>query len=216
MRSPEVPIQFDLKEKAKMPGTEKLDTTEKLKARVEEMAKYWKVGFGNYIAGIQLSAEVYCVVHKEDRVEMRKHHIEGLLSAIEGAYNKIPFSKLDRETEEFKPLFEVNGLIPKLKEECEKLWSKPGEADAPKIFLMGKHIVNLGRLYDVYSQKLVREIRKSSGNKDYKVRIEHISGKKIERYIWDRFSEKNFKQFIQEVEKSREELIKYRKQESNL
>lgn len=212
MRSPEVPIQFNLKEKAKMPGTERLDAAEKLKARVEEMAEYWKAGFGNYIAEIRSSAEVY-VMHKEERAEMRKH-IEGLLSEVGGSYNKIPFPKLDRETEEFKPLFEVNELLPELKEECEKLWSKPGEADAQKIFLIGKHIVNLGRLYNVYSQKLVREIRKSSGDKDYKVPIEHISGKKIERYILDRFSEENFKTSIQEVKESREELISYRKKQS--
>lgn len=201
------------REQSRIEGLENV-SLEELKVKVEEMAKYWKAGFGNYVAAIATFVGPYAK-YKKGRNEIYQHS-EKLLSEIEGLYSKIPFSELNKEAYEFKPLFKIDGLIPELRNKCNKFWGGPTESLSKEIFLIGKHIVNLGRLYDTYAQRLVHEIRKSPGNEDYKVKVYHITGEEKKyskgRYIdGSYFSEEHLTDRLKDAEKSRKELDEFRK-----
>lgn len=147
-----------------------LNSAENLKAKIEKMAGFWKAGFGNNVAGIVASARVYVECPK---IELKKHNLHHL-RLIEKVYEKIPFSTLDKDAKEFKPIFEVNSLVPVLREESQKFYKNPNYHTVGKIFLVGKHIANLGRLYDKYIHDSISQLRKIKGYEDYTIEVEHI------------------------------------------
>lgn len=178
------------------------------------MGSFWKAGIGNYVAVIAMSGEVYV---ENPEIEVKKHALH-ILEQVEKAYAQIPFSTLDKNAKEFKPIFEVKSLIPNVREGLQALYENPNDYTARKIFLTGKHIVNLGRLYDKYLHNSISQLRRIEGYEDYTIEVEHIEKTREEvikkrghlrRLGAEGFSEVNTSFFEKEVVKSRKELQDY-------
>ncbi|MDD5477848.1 MAG: protein kinase [Candidatus Omnitrophica bacterium] len=94
---------------------------------------------------------------------------------LKQVYDEIPFSSLDKDKEEFKPLFETNVLLIELGEEIEKFVQNPNKQDFETIFLITKLIVSLGQLFKDYAQNTIYDIEKNIiGYENYKIEVSHL------------------------------------------
>lgn len=103
-----------------------------LKDRVDVLTQYFFGGFGNNLTII------FLLVGNESRTKTMKN----IFAWIKRKYEQIPFSELKKSPHysNFKPLFEINELIPKLEKSIES-------SDTENVKSIIKHIARLGRDY---------------------------------------------------------------------
>ncbi|MCK5476988.1 MAG: NUDIX domain-containing protein [Candidatus Aenigmarchaeota archaeon] len=188
-------------------GINREKETQELIKKAEEMGKYFKGGFGNRVGGIAVSANQCYLSNKEDRHKL-KNYINFIFPSIEKFYINIPFLELNKK--EFRPLFEINELLPLLKKEINNMFQNPTKYNSKKIYFITKLIVDIGRLYGKYLDMLVYKIRQIAGYEDYKIRVLNFDERKnatIFRYIeGDMYKGEDLSSLKQKVSKARKEL----------
>ena len=103
-----------------------------LKDRVDTLTRYFFGGFGNNLTII------FLLVGKESRTKTMKN----IFAWIKRKYEQIPFSELKKGPyySDFKPLFEIKELIPKLEKSIES-------SETENVKSIVKQIARLGRDY---------------------------------------------------------------------
>ena len=93
-----------------------------IKQRVDALTRYFFGGFGNYLTLIFM--KFYWVkepLFAEEKKEEAKEYIRKSFAWIKRKYEQIPFQELKDGPyySDFKPLFEINKLLPELEENIE-------------------------------------------------------------------------------------------------
>jgi len=147
---------------------------EELKQRVETMRDCYFKGFGNAILGIQGKCEHYS--NKPLIPEDRAKFILEDLEMIEEHYRKIPFSKLNSNSD-FAPLFVIKDLLGRFGEDVREFLKYPAKGErVNRIKNIGTAICWSGVVYKDNILRRVEELRTLPGNEDFRVRITDYRG----------------------------------------
>ena len=135
--------------------------------RLDEVANFYFKGFGNIIAGI--NAWVFNFKDGIYDKEKANTAYEGF-NKIWEFYLNIPFNELNGKND-FYPLFVVDSLLKKYKFSLDKVLIEGDFHYVYDVKRIGSTIVEVGRLYEDNFQSLLKDIRKNSSFKDFKLKI---------------------------------------------
>lgn len=151
-------------------------SVEEMKARAEEMARYYCKGFVTALHLVVQDTEHYL-----DKLnpKYREKAQEGFIRVV-GFYDGIPFEELPAD-EDFSPLLVVRELLPRFKESLD--WTLHGENEEINLRAMSDLAIAIkfvGQVYDLRLEKLVREIRKDPGQKGFTIEFSDLYGNRFD------------------------------------
>jgi len=192
----------------------------RLKAVAKKLADSYIKGLAPALGNVRY-AGMYLDRMPEDLPEFHMR-AEDVLVALEGVCAGL-HPDFTEETEAFgvepfRDLFEIEKLLPELRQELEKFKSEPSSADTKLIEFLSSNILLHGALYSAHMQYVVSEIRGLPGCENYMVVATrpHVYGEESRRPFDGGFPFEHFEETCRPIEESltraRQALAEHRQQ----